>query len=244
MDRGADLIGKLPAPLALLSIAGIAMGWKFLYFSPSNCRELIDLEAGHRLPPERDPRMDFSMLSPLNARGRRVWRTSWLPYAAWAFVFMPALFLPLGVEAAVTALFTSVLAELLTNVHTFAIVVTNHAGSDIYRFEGKPRSKGEFWLRQVTGSVNFRTGGDLNDMLHGWLNYQIEHHVWSDLSMRRYQLAQPKLKAICERHGVPYVQESVFARVRMLIAVMRGQARSPVLITDADAGAEPKPAAA
>ena len=122
----------------------------------------------------------------------------------------------------------SVVAEVLTNLHTFAIVVTNHAGSDVYRFEGKPRSQGEFYLRQVLGSVNFRTGGDVNDLLHGWLNYQIEHHVWPDLSMRQYQLAQPRLRAICERHGVPYLQQSVFARVVMLWKVMVGDARSPV----------------
>ena len=244
VELNADLIGKLPRPIAMLAVLGIALGWKFLYFAPSNSRELQDLQAGHRLPPIRDPRMDFALLSPLNPAGREVWRTSWIPYALWAFVAMPALFLPLGVGAALTALATSVVAEVLTNIHTFAIVVTNHAGSDVYRFEGKPKSQGEFWLRQVLGSVNFRTGGDINDLLHGWLNYQIEHHVWPDMSMRQYQLAQPKLKAICEKHGVPYLQQSGFKRVAMLWRVMVGDARSPVFELG-DAKAEtPLPSAA
>ena len=46
-------------------------------------------------------------------------------------------------------------------------------------------------MRQVLGSTNFRTGGDVNDFLHGWLNYQIEHHLWPDLSPRQLQFAQP-----------------------------------------------------
>jgi hypothetical protein len=36
--------------------------------------------------------------------------------------------------------------------------------------------------------VNFNTGSDANDYLHGWLNYQIEHHMFPDLSMLSYQV--------------------------------------------------------
>lgn len=39
---------------------------------------------------------------------------------------------------------------------------------------------------------------------------QIEHHLWPDLSMLSYQKAAPLVKAICEKHQVPYVQQSVF----------------------------------
>ena len=58
----------------------------------------------------------------------------------------------------------------------------------------------------MISSANYRTGGDLNDFMHGWLNYQVEHHVWPSLSMLSYQKGQPELKAICEKYGVPYVQ--------------------------------------
>jgi fatty acid desaturase len=52
---------------------------------------------------------------------------------------------------------------------------------------------------------------------------QIEHHVWPDLSMKQYQQAAPKLKALCEQHGVPYVQESVFERLQKTVDVMVGK---------------------
>ena len=103
--------------------------------------------------------------------------------------------------AAAASLVNLVLAELLTNAHAFLVVATNHCGDDLYRFEqhAAPRSP-SFYMRQVTSSVNFATGdgrgghghaADCVDFLHGWLNYQIEHHLWPDLSMLTYQKAKP-----------------------------------------------------
>ena len=105
----------------------------------------------------------------------------------------------------------------------------------MYKFENScaPRS-GTFYMRAVTSSSNFRTSNgvgkpvhgftaDLNDFLHGWLNYQIEHHCWPQLSMLSYQKAAPELRAICERHGVPYVQNNVFTRLKRTADVMVGK---------------------
>jgi fatty acid desaturase len=106
-------------------------------------------------------------------------------------------------------LVNSLMAEWLTNLHSFLVITTNHAGEDMYAFdEPVTEGKGEFYFRQVVGSTNFRTGSDFNDFLHGFLNYQIEHHVFPDMSMLQYQRMQPAVKALCERYGVPYVQES------------------------------------
>ena len=87
-----------------------------------------------------------------------------------------------------------------------------------------PTSRALAYFVQVTSSVNFRTGGDVNDFLHGWLNYQIEHHVWPQLSMLSYQKGAPELKAICAKHGVPYVQQSVFKRLKKTADIMVGAA--------------------
>ena len=53
---------------------------------------------------------------------------------------------------------------------------------------------------------------------------QVEHHVWPSLSMLSYQRSQPELAAICARHGVPYVQESVFTRLWKTLDIMVGRA--------------------
>jgi len=120
-------------------------------------------------------------------------------------------------------------AELLTNIHAFLTIVTNHAGEDIYMFEGgvKPQS-GAFYVRQITGSTNYQAGNDLIDFFHGWLNYQIEHHVWPDLSMLQYQRGAPKLKEICRAHGVPYVQEGIWKRLEKTVDIMVGNSNMRV----------------
>jgi hypothetical protein len=71
------------------------------------------------------------------------------------------------------AIVNLILAELVTNVHSFVTIVTNHAGKDLYTFDDavKPKTP-SFYVRQVVGSANFVTGNDLNDFFHGWLNYQ------------------------------------------------------------------------
>jgi fatty acid desaturase len=64
--------------------------------------------------------------------------------------------------------------------------------------------------------------------MHGWLNYQIEHHLWPDMTLLQYRRAQPEVRAICERHGVPYVQESVWRRCAKAVAVIIGDTSMPV----------------
>jgi fatty acid desaturase len=126
--------------------------------------------------------------------------------------------------------------QVLTNLHSFLVIVTNHAGDDLYRFERHctPRSA-TFYLRQIISSANFSCASasgrathgflaDLSDFHHGWLNYQIEHHLWPDLSMLSYQKAAPLVKAICAKHGVPYVQQSVWWRLKQTVDVMVGSA--------------------
>lgn len=96
-----------------------------------------------------------------------------------------------------TALFSALLAEILTNIHSFSIIVPNHAGRDIYKFDTSVVARSdEFYLRAVIGSTNFHTGSDFGqpgsfmancvDFVHGWLNYQIEHHMFPDMSMLQY----------------------------------------------------------
>ena len=147
------------------------------------------------------------------------------PYLLIHFFLMPLPCLLISQAAYMNAVATLFLADVVTNIHSFIVIATNHAGSDLYKFEQgcKPNS-GTFYMRQVVSSANFRTGGDYNDFWHGWLNYQIEHHVWPNLSALSYQRGQPELKAICDKHGVPYIQESVWTRLKKTTDIMVGKA--------------------
>ena len=163
------------------------------------------------------------LLLPISARGRDFWRRSVLPYGLLQFVLTPLLFLPFGSWAAVSVLVNVLIAEVFTNIHAFLMIVPSHAAGDLYRFNTPVSNRNEFYVRQIIGTSNYRCGGDFNDFLHGWLNYQIEHHLWPDLSMRQYQKIQPRVKALCEKYGIPYVQESVFTRFARLWKILLGK---------------------
>jgi len=190
-------------------VAFFMVTWKWSYYAPNTLRAHLGT----------DRSLPGMWTEP------RFWTRCVLPYGLWRFVVLPSLFLPLGPWAAGSVLCNLVLAELLSNVHSFVVIVTNHAGDDLHRFAGPMGTKAEFYRRQVVGSTNFHTGGELNDFLHGWLNYQIEHHLFPDLPMSALARIQPEVKALCERHGLPYAQESVWVRLRKTLAIAVGQAR-------------------
>lgn len=219
---------KLPLSLKRAVVGFYALTWKFTYYAPNTLALLRRAErrraAGLRVDPEAR-NTDVSILRAIDPRtedGRAYWARCALPYGLYRFAAIPALYAPLGPWAVFSTWANSVMAEAITSAHSFAIIATNHCGDDLYRFERAPRDRAEFYVRQVLGSTNFPTGGDLNDFLHGFLNYQIEHHLWPDLSPRQYQRAAPRVREVCAKHGVPYVQEPVRRRVRRLVDVMVG----------------------
>lgn len=211
---------NLPMAARYAIVAFFASTWKYSYYAPNTLRELM-LERARRANPGTEP--EPITLGSMFTRAE-LWTRCYLPYASLQFGLVPLLFAPLGPLATTSVLVNSLGAELLTNLHAFLVITTNHAGDDLEAWDAPiTQGKGEFYYRQVTGSANFATGGDLVDFLHGFLNYQIEHHVFPDLPMRAYQQIQPRVKAICEKHAVPYVQESVFTRLRKTLDVMVGR---------------------
>ncbi|MCU0695656.1 MAG: fatty acid desaturase [Myxococcaceae bacterium] len=231
VEHNLEALRRAPLPKvvkqALLALS--AATWKLTYYAPNTLQVLQRRRrrsSGDGRTQRDDGRGPESMLEAFDVRtteGREVWGAL-LPYAALRFVGLPALFLPLGPLTSLSVALNSLGAEVLSNLHCFVIIVPNHAGDDLERFDGPPASRAEWFVRQVRGSVNFKTGGDLNDFLHGFLNYQVEHHLFPDLPPRAYQRLQPKVKALCEKYGVPYRQESVWKRLGQLVRIATGEA--------------------
>jgi fatty acid desaturase len=225
----------LPRPLKWLFAAILMFTWKLSYYAPNTLWALQQRDLRKAAAPGDPPlptpgtvwRLLYPgerLLLPITRRGMQFWLRCVLPYAAFRFGLLPALFLPLGTWAWAAVLINSVLAELYANAHAFAIIVPNHAGDDLWRFDEPSRHRGEYYLRQIVGSVNYPGGSDRADFCMGYLNYQIEHHLWPDLPMLKYRQAAPRVKAICARYGVPYVEESVPRRFRRLWAILMGDA--------------------
>jgi len=243
---------EIPRVFKYGAVAFLMATWKWFYYAPNTYKELIIAEKrrnGEAITEEMNPKEAFTFkffLEPKSMRNAHKWfgfrelMTKVMgPYLVGHFFLLPLPVMAVGAAlgpagagvvgagAAVAwyknAVLNLFLAEVVTNIHSFIAIATNHAGSDLYKFGSScaPNS-GTFYLRQVVSSANFRTGGDLNDFMHGWLNYQVEHHLWPQLSALSYQKAQPEVKAICEKHGVPYVQESVWIRLKKTVDIMVG----------------------
>jgi len=200
--------------------------WKPAYYAPTTLRVIRNAARKK----EGLPEVDTTARNPFTKDGAALWLNCYLPYMFFRFAFIPALFLPFGIEAATNVLFTSLLAELFTNIHSFIVIVPNHSAEDIYRFNQPATNKGEFYLRQIIGSVNYTSGSDIIDFSHGWLNYQIEHHLLPFLPLSQYQKMRPEIQAICKKHNLPYRQENVFKRLRMSMDLMVGKTR--LLVAD------------
>lgn len=233
---------RVPMPLKYAVVAIFMPIWKWFYYAPNTYKELklSQLQRDGKEPPsEMMPQEALSLASMTLSPRRRhriagdfVGRFEVLtkvlgPFLVSRFLLLPAplLLLPqVGPRLFRNAIINLVAADMLTNIHAFLTIVTNHAGDDVYTFDDEVRPhSGSFYVRQVVGSVNYGHGNDVVDFWHGFLNYQIEHHVWPSLSMLQVQKAAPQLKAICEKHGVPYIQQSVWTRLRKTIDIMVGK---------------------
>lgn len=227
---------SVPRVVKWLLVILLMMTWKFSYYAPNTFWALKQhqrIRAQSAAEARKNPLPTMGTVKrwaipgervvlPVTAWGVEYWLRCVLPYGLFRFGLVPALFLPLGTAAWSAVLVNSLLAEIVANVWSFVIIAPNHAGDDVYRFEGSCSSKGEFYLQQVAGSVNYPGGGDARDFVLGYLNYQIEHHVWPDLPSLKYRQAAPRLKAICLKHGVPYIEEGVFRRFARLWSIMMG----------------------
>lgn len=212
---------KTPMWMRYVFVYLFAGTWKFTYYAPNTLRILENKERRKR----KEPEVSGYEWSPFTKNGAELWKNYYLPYGIVKFLLIPLLFLPLGAEAMFNAFIIIFIAEYFANLHSFLVIVPNHSAEDIYMFNEPHKSQGEFYLRQIMGSVNYNTGSDLIDFAHGWLNYQVEHHLFPNLPLSQYQKMQPIVKEVCKKHNLEYRQESVFKRMYMTIELMVGKTK-------------------
>ncbi|MEA3289699.1 MAG: fatty acid desaturase [Campylobacterota bacterium] len=212
---------KMPMFFKYAVIYIFAAVWKLAYYAPNTLRILENKDRRkQKLPETRE-----YQISPFKKNGFLLWRDYILPYGILQFIVLPLLFLPLGMEAVITAFVVILFGEVIANLHSFLVIVPNHSADDIYQFSTPHKTQGEYYLRQIMGSVNYNTGTDLIDFGHGFLNYQIEHHLFPNMPHSFYQKMQPIVKEICKKHNLEYRQESVFKRIGMTVDLMVGKTK-------------------
>jgi len=152
----------------------------------------LDLEAIRKR--RKDPK---EMKRQLRQIGRKIRRQIGKDYVVYPLLSGPAFLSTLKANAT---------ANLIRNVWSYMIIFCGHFPDGAMHFteeEIEDETRAEWYLRQMLGSANFE-GGPLLHVMSGNLGFQIEHHLFPDLPSNRYAEISVRVRALCERYGIPY----------------------------------------
>jgi linoleoyl-CoA desaturase len=119
-----------------------------------------------------------------------------LHYAFW--IGLPLLFFPLP---AVVGFY--VLRNILLGYAMYAVLAPGHFPAEAQRTAKEARHRDDFFAVQTEGTVSFRTGA-LGRFLCSGLEYQVEHHLFPNISHVHYPQVSVEVQAFCAEHGFSY----------------------------------------
>ena len=143
----------------------------------------------------------------LRDAGRKIGKQAAKDYAVYPALVGAATRSRRGWRKALTA---NVMANVIRNVWTNAVIFCGHFPDGAEKFTKRDmavENKGQWYLRQMLGSANFRSGPVLGFM-SGNLSYQIEHHIFPDLPSNRLPEISVRVQAICAEYDLPYTTGS------------------------------------
>jgi NADPH-dependent stearoyl-CoA 9-desaturase len=111
-------------------------------------------------------------------------------------------------------------ANLLRNLWAYLVIFCGHFPDGAEKFSAEildGETQGEWYLRQMLGSANFKAG-PLLAFSSGHLCYQIEHHLFPDLPCNRYAQIAMRVRALCDKYDLPYATGSL---VRQYLLTLR-----------------------
>ena len=122
------------------------------------------------------------------------------------YVAFPLLAAPFGFAGMAAAATGALAANLIRNIWSFSVIFCGHFPDGVEIFDPSDienETRGGWYRRQILGSANF-TGGRIMNVMSGNLDHQIEHHLFPDLPANRYAELAPRVREICDRHGLTY----------------------------------------
>lgn len=124
-----------------------------------------------------------------------------VPYALYHFVFWPLLAGPFWWKV----LGGNIAADLIRNVYTAATIYAGHFGDDLKYHDRsfQAHSRGEWFKAQIEAAHDYKVPYAVS-LLCGALDCQIEHHLFPKLPPNRLREIAPRIRAVCEKYGVPY----------------------------------------
>jgi linoleoyl-CoA desaturase len=117
----------------------------------------------------------------------------WFPLLAGPFFWKPLL--------------GNVLSELARDLFAAATIYCGHVGAVDYPSGRRAGGRARWYVMQVEASRDFEVSAPIS-VLCGALNRQIEHHLFPRLPPNRLREIAPRVRAVCDAHGVRYRTDS------------------------------------
>jgi len=96
-----------------------------------------------------------------------------------------------------------ILRTMLLGYAMYAILAPGHFPAEAQRTTAEARNGADFFAVQTAGTVSFRTGW-LGRFLCSGLEYQVEHHLFPNVSHVYYPQVSVAVQAFCAEHGLSY----------------------------------------
>jgi len=86
------------------------------------------------------------------------------------------------------------------------------------RFTADEEASLGFLEHQLRTSRNIDAPSWIENVFHGGLEFQIEHHLFPQLPRHKLAAAKPLVQSICAKHGLPYVSQGFFEAIGECLA--------------------------
>jgi len=142
--------------------------------------------------------------------------SKWLRYHLREYGLFPLLAGPFAPKVALG----NWLSEVARDLHAAAIIYCGHVGVTDFPAETEPTSRAAWYVMQVEAARDVEMPEWLS-VLCGGLNLQIEHHLFPRLPPNRLRQIAPRVRAICEKHGVNHRTDTWPLALRLVFRELR-----------------------
>jgi linoleoyl-CoA desaturase len=132
------------------------------------------------------------------------------------YVFFPLLAGPFFAKT----LLGNVLSEVGRDLYAATTIYGGHVGAKDYPKGAHAKGRAEWYVMQAEAACNIDVPRFMSVMC-GALDKQIEHHLFPRLPPNRLRQIAPRVRAICEQHGVRYRHAGFFKTLRRVVGQLR-----------------------
>jgi len=146
-------------------------------------------------------------------RAQRTFLKKQVAYYAREYGFFPLLAGPFFPKV----LLGNALSELGRDLFAAAIIYCGHVGAEDFPAGYEPASRADWYAMQAEAAQDVELPEWLS-ILCGGLDLQIEHHLFPRMPPNRLRQIAPRVRALCEQHGVKYRSGSWPRTLRSVVA--------------------------